>query len=186
MHTRYTCLAIPFALVVAACSSERSDSTPRDLTLLPSAESATDAVASARELDLPRAEPEQKNAAGASALTPVPARVHARQAKRVDRAAKDAPVTAPDPEPAPESPAPGPRDVASAGGAGTPLDPGQTVTVLPVSGGTGPQPLPVSDVATEGQIRRPWIVIGDDRCIPGRGEVMPRGHRGFRLSRLGH
>jgi hypothetical protein len=179
MRIWYTCFAVPAALAVAACTSERSESTPRDLTLLPSAESATGAVASARELDLPRAEPDQSNAAGASALTPVPARVRARPAKRAERAPRDAPVAAPDAEPAPESPAAGPRDVASAGGAGMPLDPGQTVTVLPVSGGTGAAPLPVSDVASEDQIRRPWIIIGDDRCIPGRGEVMPRGHRGW-------
>jgi hypothetical protein len=178
MRTGYTCLAVSAALAIAACSSERSESTPRDLTLLP-VESATDAVASARELNLPRAEPEHSNAAGASAMTPVPARVHARPAKRVTRADKDAPVAAPDPEPAPESPAAGPHNVASAGGAGTPLDPGQTVTVLPVSGGSGAAPLPVSDIATQDQIRRPWIIIGDDRCIPGRGEVMPRGHRGW-------
>jgi hypothetical protein len=178
MRIWYACLAVPVALAAAACSSDRSESAPRDLTLLPSA-SATDAVASARELDLPRAEPDHSNAAGASAMTPVPARVRARPAKPVERAANEAPVVAPDPEPSPESPAPGPRDVASAGGAGMPLEPGQTVTVLPVSGGTGAQPLPASDIATEDQIRRPWIIIGDDRCIPGRGEVMPRGHRGW-------
>ncbi len=177
-------LLFPAALVVASCSTERSESTPRDLTLLPSAESATGAVASARELDLRPANPELTNSSAASAPTPVPARVPARKARRSPDAPRVAPVPAPDAEPAPTSPSPGPRDVASAGGAGTPLDPGQTVTVIPASGGSGSAPLPVSDVATERGIRQgPWIVIGDDRCIPGRGEVMPRGHRGWRWVR---
>lgn len=180
MRVWYPYLVVPAALAVAGCTTERSESAPRDLTLLPSAESSTGAVASARELDLPRAEPEPGQASAASTLTPVPARVHARPARRSERSTGSAPVPAADPEPSSASPSPGPRDVASAGGAGTPLDPGQTVTVIPASGGTGTAPLPVSDVSTEEGIRaRPWIVIGDDRCIPGRGEVMPRGHRGW-------
>jgi hypothetical protein len=179
MRVRYVHYLLPGALVVAACNTERSESAPRDLTLLPSTESATPAVASARELDLPRSDAGLTSQSSTRAPTPVPARAHARPAKRSEHAAALTPVPAPDAEPAPTSPAPGPRDAALAG-AGTPLEPGQTVTVLPASSGAGTAPLPGSDVSTAEGIRaRPWIIIGDDRCIPGRGEVMPRGHRGW-------
>ncbi len=181
MRVTHVYLLFPAALVVASCSTERSESTPRDLTLLPSAESATGAVASARELDLRPADPRLANASTASAPKPVPARVPARKAHRSTNASRVAPVPAPEAEPAPTSPSPGPRDVAGAGGAGTPLNPGETVTVVPASSGAGSAPLPASDVSTERGIRQgPWVVIGDDRCIPGRGEVMPRGLRGWR------
>ncbi len=178
MRVPHVYLLFPAALVVASCSTERSESTPRDLTLLPSAESATGAVASARELDLRPADPQLANSSTASAPKPVPARVPARKAHRSANSSRVAPVPAPEAEPAPTSTAPGPRNVAHAG-AGTPLDPGQTVTVIPASSGAGSAPLPTSDVSTERAMRGPWIVIGDDQCIPGRGEVIPRDHRGW-------
>src|SRR5882724_2852378 len=52
MRVRFVCFLLPGALVVAACNTDRSEPARRDLTLLPSAESATAAVVSARELDL--------------------------------------------------------------------------------------------------------------------------------------
>jgi hypothetical protein len=181
MRVRFVCFLLPGALVVAACNTERSEPARRDLTLLPSAESATAAVVSARELDLPKPDAGVSSTSAVRAPTPAPARVHAQPAWKSDHSATVAPVPAPNAEPAPSSPAPGPKDAAVAGGAGTPLEPGQTVTLIPASAGAGAAPLPASDVSTEQGIRaRPWIIIGDDRCIPGRGEVMPRGHRGWR------
>lgn len=174
---------LPAALLVAACNTDRPEPVSRDLTLLPSSESALAPVASARELDLPRAEPGADRTSAARAPTRAPARVHARPAHRTARAEAVAPVPSPDAEPAARAPAPGPEN-AAAGGAGTPLEPGQTVTLLPASTGAGTSPVPASGVATAEGIRaRPWIIIGDDRCIPGRGEVMPRGHRGWRILR---
>jgi hypothetical protein len=74
-----------------------------------------------------------------------------------------------------------PEDDAAAG-AGEALAPGQTVSVIPATSGSAPAPVPVGDFSTESGIRsRPVIIIGDDRCVPGRGEVIGRGRpHGFR------
>jgi len=178
MRVRHVSYLIPAALVVAGCNTERPEAASRDLTLLPSSESATPAVASARELDLPKPDVGLDNPSAARLPTPMPARVHARPAAPSSHSDKLAPVPDPAADLAPTPPAPGPQ-VAATGGAGMGLEPGQTVTVLPASS-SGTAPLPASDISTEEGIKaRPWIIIGDDRCIPGRGEVMPRGHRGW-------
>jgi hypothetical protein len=56
------------------------------------------------------------------------------------------------------------------------------VSVIPATSGPSPDPVPVGDFSTDRGIRaRPVIIIGDDRCIPGRGEVIGRGRpHGFR------
>jgi hypothetical protein len=173
MRARYVFL--PAAIVVAACNTDRSESAARDLTLLPSTESATAGIASARELDLPRPDAGATSTSAAQAPTLAPARVRARPAQRTSHAAEVAPVPSPSTEPAPSSPAPGASD-AALGGAGVALNPGQTVTVVPASSGAGSTPFPATDVSTaRGMRARPVIIIGDDRCIPGRGEVIPRG-----------
>jgi hypothetical protein len=177
MRARYVLL--PAAIVVAACNTDRSESAPRDLTLLPSTESATAGITSARELDLPRPDAGAVRTSAARAPTPAPARVRARPARQTSQAANVAPVASPNTEPAPSSPAPGPS-VAAAGGAGLALDPGQTVTIIPASSGAGAAPFPATDVSTaQGMRARPVIIIGDDRCIPGRGEIIPRGPRNW-------
>jgi hypothetical protein len=177
MRARYVLL--PAAIIVAACNTDRSESAPRDLTLLPSTESATAGIASARELDLPRPDAGATRTSAVRAPTLAPARVRARPARQTSHAAKVAPVASPNSEPAPSSPAPGPND-AAAGGAGMALDPGQTVTVVPASSGTGAAPFPATDISTARGMRpRPVIIIGDDRCIPGRGEIIPRGPRNW-------
>ena len=159
----------PRILVVAACSGERPASSDRDLTLAPSVESATaSAVVSARELGRP--EIEQSRAARQRHFPHQPG---ARPG--APRAGVSAPAAAPaaDPEPDPEV-----DDAVDAGGHA--LAPGQSVSVIPATSGAGPAPAPYSDYAGEGEMRnhgRPGIVHGDDRCIPGRGEVIPRAAR---------
>lgn len=170
-------LLLACALVLAACSGERAVPPRRDLTLLdPADQSATPAVVSARELAVTRAEP------GATVLAPArrrpvpaPVRTHARPAREVSAPAPAA--STPTPVPAPE-----PVTDAAAAGAGEALAPGQTVSVIPATSGSAPAPVPVGDFSTESGIRsRPVIIIGDDRCVPGRGEVIGRGRpHGFR------
>jgi hypothetical protein len=167
-------LLLPCALVLAACSGERAAPSRRDLTLLdPADQSAAPAVVSARELAVTRAEP------GATVLAPAPVRTHARPAREVSAPAPAA--SAPAPVPAPE-PVAVPEADAAAAGAGEALAPGQTVSVIPSTSGSAPAPVPVGDFSTERGIRsRPVIIIGDDRCVPGRGEVIGRGRpHGFR------
>jgi hypothetical protein len=170
-------LLLPCALVLAACSGERAAPPRRDLTLLdPADQSATPAVVSARELAVTRAEPSATTLAPARRLpVPVPVRTRARPAREVS-----APGLAAS-EPAPE-PAAASEDAAAAAGAGEALAPGQTVSVIPATSGSAPAPVPVGDFSTESGIRsRPVIIIGDDRCVPGRGEVIGRGRpHGFR------
>jgi hypothetical protein len=166
-------LFLPAILVVAACSGERSTSSNRDLTLAPSVESATEsAVVSARELGRPEIEQSRPPANVTSRVRRVRVRVPAAEVS--------APAAAPaeDPEPDPVA-----DDAVAAGGHA--LAPGQSVSVIPSTSGAGPAPAPHSDYAGDGEMRnRPaWHVHGD-RCIPGRGEVIPRagrpaGHVGF-------
>ena len=165
-------LLLPCALVLAACSGERAAPPRRDLTLLdPADQSATPAVVSARELAVTRADP------GVTVVAP--ARTHARPAREVSAPAPTA--SAPAPVPTPE-PVTAPEDDAAAAGAGEALAPGQTVSVIPATSGSAPAPVPVGDFSTESGIRsRPVIIVGDDRCVPGRGEVIGRGRpHGFR------
>ncbi len=169
-------LLLSGALVVAACSGERSV-TNRDLTLAPSAESATAAVVSARELGLPEVE---QSRAPANLASRGAARVRIR-ARAPAAAGGSALTPAPTAEPEAES-----EDVAEAG-AGHALAPGQTISVIPATSGAGPPAVPYSDYATEAGVRSPppvWVVHGGDRCIPGRGEMIPRagppgGHVGL-------
>jgi len=161
-------LLLPAALVVAACSNERPVSADRDLTLAPSAESATAAVVSARELGLPEVERSRVP----STLSSRPARARARARPAADGSSL---TPAPTPQPEPEL-----ENVADAG-AGHALAPGQSVSVIPATSAAGPAPVPDHDFASERGMRsRPiWVVEGDDRCIPGRGEVIPRRPGGF-------
>jgi hypothetical protein len=167
-------LVLPAVLVVAACSGERSASSDRDLTLAPSVESATgSAVVSARELGRPELEQSRTPANVTSRATRVRVRVHA--------AGVSAPAAAPAEQPEPD---PEPDDAVVPGGHA--LAPGQSVSVIPHTSAAGPAAAPYSDYAGEGEMRerRPaWHVHGD-RCIPGRGEVIPRadppaGHVGL-------
>ena len=159
-------LLLPGALALAACNMERSEPAARDLTLLSQTESATAAVVSARELDLPKSQA-AADARAALAARPAPARTRAHPAELTADAAVVAPTPAPEAD-------------ALAAGAGTSLEPGQTVTVIPATSGAGAGKVPGSEVLSDRDVRRPWIIIGDDRCVPGRGEVIPRGPRGLR------
>ncbi len=162
-------IVLPSALVLAACGRSPSEKSNRDLTLL-ARPSESSAIASSRELDLARGTPESPARTDASARRPRPERAPAVPAKPADEASPPAP------EPAP-APAPEPKVVAqSQGGAGMALEPGQSVTVLPATSGAAPGPLPDPILVSDRQGSRPWIIIGDDRCIPGRGE-MPAGLR---------
>lgn len=174
-------LLLACALVLAACSGERAVPPRRDLTLLdPADQSATPAVVSARELAVARAEPGATVMAPARRRpVPAPVRTHARPAR--DVSAPTAAASTPAPVPTPE-PVTAPEEDAAAAGAGEALAPGQTVSVIPATSGSAPAPVPVGDFSTESGIRsRPVIIVGDDRCVPGRGEVIGRGRpHGFR------
>jgi hypothetical protein len=61
---------------------------------------------------------------------------------------------------------------------GRELEPGQAVGVVPVALGSGTR-MPQTDLVSERGIRWMGMVHGDDRCIPGRDEVVP----GFRARR---
>jgi hypothetical protein len=166
-----TSFLLPGVLIAAACGGEPAASAHRDLTLAPSAESAT-AVVSARELGLPEVEQSRAPASSASAARPAQARVRApsRGPSVPQAVAAPAPAAVPDPAPAVEEFA-DPHALA----------PGQTVSAIPATSGAGAAPVPDSDFASEAGIRsRPTWVIHGDRCIPGRGEVIPRRRpRGF-------
>jgi hypothetical protein len=166
---------LPGALA-AGCSRPVDEPPPRDLTLLVGAEStATPATTSARELDRPDPEPRAPVATG-TAVRPrlAPIRAHAEAAAPSAEARSPAPVPVPAAEPAPTaSPAPAPATVA-AGGAGTPLEPGQSVTIVPAGASAGPGQVPQTELLTPRQMDGGGvIIIDDDRCIPGRGELLP-------------
>ena len=163
-------LLLPGALVLTACGGEPARP-PRDLTLLdPSAQATTDAVVSARELGVVRTETGVSNASAAVRRVPAPARARAVPAAAL-------PDAQPAPNPVATSPAPAADDedvTLAAGGAGHALEPGQTVTVVPATSAgvtRRPEAEPFDAPAVMRNRRRGH---DGDRCIPGRGEVMPR------------
>ncbi len=156
-------LFLPAILVVAACSGERSASSDRDLTLAPSVASATaSAVVSPEELGRPEIEHSRAPVDVGSRTTRVRVRVHAAGLGPV------AAAPAEDPEPDAEA-----NDPVEAGGHA--LAPGKSVSVIPATSGAGPALVPYSDYADQGEMldRRPTWHVHGDRCIPGRGEVIP-------------
>ncbi|HET7599467.1 MAG TPA: hypothetical protein VFK09_04210 [Gemmatimonadales bacterium] len=167
-------LLVP-GLWVAACSRPSGEPAGRDLTLLTAErDSAAPGVVSARELGL--ATPEPRDSAPADATPrrrPVAAPRHATPAAPAPEAARAAPVPAPEPAPA-RSADPGPAHGPAAGGAVTALEPGQSVATLPATAAGAPDQLPPTELVSERQLRgRRLIIIGDDRCVPGRGELVP-------------
>lgn len=172
-------LLVPCALLLAACGAEQAQPARRDLTLLdPAAESAVPPVVSAREMAVTRTEPGVTQASPRARPAPAPVRTRALPARKVSAPAPDASMVASVPV---EEPVAAGEEPAAAG-AGEALAPGQIVKVIPATSAPSPAPVPVGDFSTERGIRaRPVIIIGDDRCIPGRGEVIPRGRpHGFR------
>lgn len=166
---------LPGALV-AGCSRRPADEpAKRDLTLLADVDTSKFPIVSPRELW--RSDPEpQAPVAAPTAVRPhlVPARKHAKPAAPAPAAHRTAPVAAPDASPAPQGP-PTPTPVAAAPkGAGTPLDPGQSVTIMPASASTSPGNVPTTDALGVHELGHGIIIIGDDRCVPGRGDLMPR------------
>ena len=189
MRIPSTSLLLPGALVLAACGGPNRPAS-RDLTLLdPSNQTTTGAVVSAQEMGLVNTETGVTNSAATVRRVPAPARARAVPAAVVPEA-----QPAPTPPAASPTPAPNDEDAApAAGGAGHALEPGQTVTVVPAtSAGVQHGPDPGPSTEPEGMRIRRREHHGD-RCIPGRGEVLPqdpdhfpgRGSvpNGFRLGR---
>jgi hypothetical protein len=177
---------LPGALA-AGCSRPAAEPAQRDLTLLTAADSsATAAIASARELDRVDPEPRTRAEAGVTLRPrPVPVRAHAKPAAPAPEASAPAPVAAPAPTPAAKhAPAPPPAPATlAARGAGTPLEPGQSVTLVPAGATAGPGQVPGTELLTAQEMgHRSIIIIGDDRCVPGRGELLP----GLRLRHWRH
>jgi hypothetical protein len=165
-------LLLPGALILAACGGEQSRPASRDLTLLaPASETTSDAVVSAREMDLVKTETGGTNRSTVRRL-PAP---RARTVAAV--AAPDAGAGTPAPAPAgPATPAAdGDNDVGFVtGGAGQALEPGQTVTVVPATSAgvqRGAEPGPYVEPAA---LRPRRHSHHGDRCIPGRGELIPQ------------
>ncbi len=167
-------VALPAALA-AGCSRPSDEPAARDLTLLTTPESsATSAVVSARELIRSPAEPLSPAPAGTAArLRLVPVRAPAKAAAPRPEPAPPAPV--PNAEVArSRSPEPAPAPVAAAAGAGMALEPGQSVTVVSAGASAGPAQLPPTELISSHEMAgRRIIIIGDDRCVPGRGELLP-------------
>jgi hypothetical protein len=157
----------------SARAPDRNPNRGRDLTL--ASAPTPDAVLGAAELIAPPAAP------SAPAVT-------AKPAVRPRIVRKPATSAAPDPAPtleapapvAAEEPAPPTREPVTDSwtGAGTALEPGQAVGVVPVAMGTGSRMPPTELVSARG-IRWTGMIHGDDRCIPGRDEMLP----GFRARR---
>jgi hypothetical protein len=164
-------LALPGALLAVACGTDQRPPATRDLTLL-TTPASPGAVASADELDRPRAEPRAPAPTGRTTREPRPAR---RRSAPTEAAASPS-VSAP--APAPPAPTTAPA-VATRSGAATSLDPGESVSAVPAVPAAAPGRLPAPLGGDEPGVTRrgPWIIIGDDRCIPGRGELFPRGLR---------
>ena len=157
----------------AARAPDRSSNAGRDLTL--ASAPTPDAVLGAAELIAPPAAP---NAPAVTAKPAVRPRVVRKPAATA--AADPAPtLAAPAPgaagQPAPPPPRPG---AGSWGGARTPRAPGAAVGVVPGAMGTGSRMPPTELVSARG-IRWTGMIHGDDRCIPGRDEMVP----GFRARR---
>ncbi len=172
MRPTRSLLILAAALAATGCapdpaSDERRDA--RDLTLATAP--ANDAVLGPAEL------------VGTPSNPSAPA-VRAAPAPRPRVARRTAQPAAPDPAPTVDAPAaaesqPAPQAVADAWtGAGTALEPGQAVGVVPVAMGTGSR-MPPTELVSERGIRWTGMVHGDDRCIPGRDEMLP----GFRARR---
>jgi hypothetical protein len=162
-------LLVVCALVLAACSGERAVPPRRDLTLLdPADQSATPAVVSARELAVTRAEPGATVMAPARRRSvPAPVRTGARQAHLAAQNSAPAPAPVQDADPATESEDATARD-------GHALAPGQQASVIPATSASGPAPVPDAGYFGEGGRRRGRLIVDGDRCIPGRGEVIPQ------------
>ena len=168
-------------VVIAGCSRPAVEPAKRDLTLLGDVDTSKLAVISPNELLRPDPQP-QAPVATTTTVRPhfVPARKHAKPAAPTPAAHNSAPVATPDASPTPQGP-PLPTQVASAPkGAGTPLDPGQSVTQMPAATSTSPGNVPGTDVYTLHELGRGIIIIGDDRCVPGRGELLPRWRHSLR------
>jgi hypothetical protein len=168
-------------VLVAGCSLSSDEPASRDLTLLTASSVAAPAVASARELDRPDLDPRTPAVTGtAPRQRLVPVRTRAKPAATAAEAELLAPVPAPAAEPAyANSPAPTPS-TSAAGGGGMPLEPGQSVAIVPAGASTGPGQLPETElISPRSRGGRTIIIMGDDRCVPGRGELFP-GLRHFR------
>ena len=160
-------------LGTAACSagSDADRSPARDLTL--AAAPAPDAVLGAAE----RVTPPQAGAVQASPVAePSP---RPRVIRRTAVPAAPVPETATAPVPVEEPIAQPAEPVAEEwSSGGRELEPGQAVGVVPVALGSGTR-MPQTDLVSERGIRWMGMVHGEDRCIPGRDEVVP----GFRARR---
>jgi hypothetical protein len=168
-------------VVITGCSRPAVEPAKRDLTLLGDVDTSKLAVISPNELLRPDPQP-QAPVATTSTVRPqlVPARKHAKPAAPTPAARKSAPVATPNASPTPQGP-PMPTEVASAPkGAGTPLDPGQSVTQMPAATSTSPGTVPSADASTLQELGRGIIIIGDDRCVPGRGDLLPRWRHSLR------
>lgn len=168
-------LALAALLAGAACSSgpESTRSDARDLTLAPAP--VPDAVLGPAERITTPAGPKAPAAVAAPAPRPRVARRAAVAAAPDPAPVVEAPIPAAADAPAPPTPEP---VVDSWTGAGRSLEPGQAVGVVPVAMGSG-STMPPTDLVSERGIRWTGMVHGDDRCIPGRDEMLP----GFRARR---
>ena len=175
MHSIQLRSFLLFALGAAACSpgSDANPPAARDLTL--AAAPASDAVLGPAERVTP---PPAGSAVRAPVAEPAP---RPRVVRRTAQPAAPEPETAIAPATVPvEAPeAPEPEPIADSwAGAGRALEPGQAVGVVPVAMGSGAR-MPQTDLVSERGIRWTGMVHGDDRCIPGRDEMVP----GFRARR---
>jgi hypothetical protein len=156
----------------AARAPDRGPTAGRDLTL--ASTPTPDAVLGAAELIAPPAAPRAPAAIAKPAVRPrIVRKPAASAADPVPTLEAPAPVAAE--EPAPPTPEP---VTDSWTGAGSALEPGQAVGVVPVAMGTGSRMPPTELVSARG-IRWTGMIHGDDRCIPGRDEMVP----GFRARR---
>jgi hypothetical protein len=168
-------LIVAAALAASGCASEPEQNRPdpRDLTLATAP--APDAVLGPAELIRPAAAPR----AAAVSAAPAPRSRVARRAAEPAAPEVAPTVEAPAPVAAAEALPPTPQPVVDAwAGAGRSLEPGQAVGIVPVAMGGGSR-MPPTELVSERGIRWMGMVHGDDRCIPGRDEMLP----GFRARR---
>ncbi|HEX2451364.1 MAG TPA: hypothetical protein VHJ69_09485 [Gemmatimonadales bacterium] len=170
-------LLLAAALAAAGCGSDaastRAGADGRDLTLVSTP--STDAVLGPAEFVTPPAAPNAPAVSAAPAARPRVVRKPAVAAAPDLAPTLQAPAPLAAAEPAPATPEP----VADTwAGAGTALEPGQAVGVVPVAIGAGSR-MPPTELVTERGIRWTGMIHGDDRCIPGRDEMLP----GFRARR---
>jgi hypothetical protein len=169
-------VAVAALFAGAACSptSQSTPSTARDLTLAGTL--APSAVLGPSERISVSPAPRQAALVAAPAARPRVTRRAAVAAAPDAAPVVEAPVPAAAETPALPTPAP---IVDTWTGAGHSLAPGQAVGVVPVAmeGGTR---MPQTDLVSERGIRWSGMIAGgDDRCIPGRDEMLP----GFRARR---